>query len=337
MEYCEQDLASLLDNMTTPFSESEVKCLVLQVLEGLRYLHQRFIVHRDLKVSNLLLTDKGCIKIGLTISIVNWHLDVDAFLFWQLILDWLEISEFPPDQWHRMWWLCGIEHQSCFCHPTRILQPLICGHWAAFWGNCWGINRCFRERQRFNKSNWSSTFWVGLDSSLHNWYVALIKSLTLPGTPSANIWPEFATLPALKNFSLKQQPYNNIKSRFIWLSGAGLRLLNFLFMYDPKKRATAEECLQSTYFKEMPLRELIGFVMGATFLKFFLVHLQLVTRNWCQPSRSTEIYAAKPAPTNHPHNPGLEIQYRQVKWPFLICSSLWWRRSELTEFFVPKI
>lgn len=64
MEYCEQDLASLLDNMTSPFSESEVKCIVMQVLKGLQYLHSRYIVHRDLKVSNLLMTDKGCVKIG---------------------------------------------------------------------------------------------------------------------------------------------------------------------------------------------------------------------------------------------------------------------------------
>lgn len=73
------------------------------------------------------------------------------------------------------------------------------------------------------------------------------------GTPSENIWPEFSKLPAMQNFSLKQQPYNNLKPRFSWLSATGLRLLNFLFMYDPKKRATAEECLQSSYFKEPPL------------------------------------------------------------------------------------
>jgi hypothetical protein len=29
----------------------------------------------------------------------------------------------------------------------------------------------------------------------------------------------------------------------------GFRLLNFLFMFDPTKRATAEECLQSSYFQ----------------------------------------------------------------------------------------
>ena len=64
MEYCEQDLASLLDNMTSPFQESQIKCLMLQLFHGVQYLHEKFIVHRDLKVSNLLLTGKGTLKIG---------------------------------------------------------------------------------------------------------------------------------------------------------------------------------------------------------------------------------------------------------------------------------
>ncbi|KAI4823398.1 hypothetical protein KUCAC02_011982 [Chaenocephalus aceratus] len=38
MSYCEQDLASLLENMQTPFSEAQVKCIVLQLLRGLEYL-----------------------------------------------------------------------------------------------------------------------------------------------------------------------------------------------------------------------------------------------------------------------------------------------------------
>lgn len=64
MEYCEQDLASLLDNMSSPFKEAQIKCLMLQLFRGVQYLHERFIVHRDLKVSNLLLNGKGILKIG---------------------------------------------------------------------------------------------------------------------------------------------------------------------------------------------------------------------------------------------------------------------------------
>ena len=64
MQYCEQDLASLVDNMKQPFNEPQIKCIMLQLLEGLNYLHNRYIVHRDLKVANLLMTDTGCLKIA---------------------------------------------------------------------------------------------------------------------------------------------------------------------------------------------------------------------------------------------------------------------------------
>ena len=64
MTYCEQDLASLLDHMSQPFTEAQVKCIALQLFRGLNYVHKRFIVHRDIKVSNLLLTDSGCLKIA---------------------------------------------------------------------------------------------------------------------------------------------------------------------------------------------------------------------------------------------------------------------------------
>ncbi|KAK8738580.1 hypothetical protein OTU49_003949 [Cherax quadricarinatus] len=77
--------------------------------------------------------------------------------------------------------------------------------------------------------------------------------INLLGTPNDTIWPDFSQLAAIENFTLKSQPYNNLKTKFPVLSPSGQRLLNFLFMYDPKRRATAEECLKSSYFKENPL------------------------------------------------------------------------------------
>jgi cyclin-dependent kinase 10 len=46
MEFCEQDLAALLDSMKAAFTPGEVKCLMRQLLEGVRYLHRNFIIHR---------------------------------------------------------------------------------------------------------------------------------------------------------------------------------------------------------------------------------------------------------------------------------------------------
>ncbi|KAI9282498.1 kinase-like domain-containing protein [Umbelopsis sp. AD052] len=64
MEYCEQDMGTLMDAVPTPYTPSEVKCLMLQLLEGLNYCHKNYIIHRDLKLSNLLLTREGILKIA---------------------------------------------------------------------------------------------------------------------------------------------------------------------------------------------------------------------------------------------------------------------------------
>ncbi|KIH48563.1 kinase domain protein, partial [Ancylostoma duodenale] len=64
MEYCEQDLAKLLDEMVHPFTEPQVKCLMQQLFRALNYMHTHYVLHRDLKVSNLLLTSHGILKVA---------------------------------------------------------------------------------------------------------------------------------------------------------------------------------------------------------------------------------------------------------------------------------
>jgi cell division cycle 2-like protein len=63
MEYMEHDLKSLAESQKQPFTASEVKCLMLQLFEGTKYLHENWVLHRDLKTSNLLLNNKGELKI----------------------------------------------------------------------------------------------------------------------------------------------------------------------------------------------------------------------------------------------------------------------------------
>lgn len=45
-EYCDHDLASLLETMKTPFTESQVKCLLKQLLSAVLTLHDSWIIHR---------------------------------------------------------------------------------------------------------------------------------------------------------------------------------------------------------------------------------------------------------------------------------------------------
>ncbi|XP_048470813.1 cyclin-dependent kinase 11B [Rhincodon typus] len=64
MNYVEHDLKSLMETMKQPFLPGEVKTLMIQLLKGVRHLHDNWILHRDLKTSNLLLSHSGILKIG---------------------------------------------------------------------------------------------------------------------------------------------------------------------------------------------------------------------------------------------------------------------------------
>lgn len=218
MEYCEQDLSNILDNIQSPFNESQVKCIALQVFQGLAYLHKHYYIHRDLKVSNLLMTDRGCVKIA-DFGLARRFGEPIKPMTPRVVTLWYRAPELllnsPTHTTGVDIWAAG-----CILGELLLHKPLLPGR---------------TEVQQLD------------------------MIIDLLGTPHSAIWPEMDQLPALQNFTLKNQPYNNLKHKFPYLSAAGLRLLNFLFMYDPAKRATAEECLQSSYFREQPLRKLYLF------------------------------------------------------------------------------
>jgi mitogen-activated protein kinase kinase kinase len=56
-------VAALLRNYGA-FEEPLVRNFVRQILEGLNYVHERGIVHRDIKGANVLVDNKGGIKIS---------------------------------------------------------------------------------------------------------------------------------------------------------------------------------------------------------------------------------------------------------------------------------
>jgi serine/threonine-protein kinase BUR1 len=62
--YMDHDLSGLLENPTVTFKEEHIKCYMLQLLEGVRYLHDNQILHRDMKAANLLINNKGILQIA---------------------------------------------------------------------------------------------------------------------------------------------------------------------------------------------------------------------------------------------------------------------------------
>jgi len=64
MDFIEHDLKGLMQDMRSPFLQSEIKTLMLQLLSAVALMHDNWIIHRDLKTSNLLLNNRGEIKVA---------------------------------------------------------------------------------------------------------------------------------------------------------------------------------------------------------------------------------------------------------------------------------
>ena len=64
MDFIEHDLKSLLSVMPTPFLQSEIKTLLQQLLSAVAHCHSNWVLHRDLKTSNLLMNNRGSMKVA---------------------------------------------------------------------------------------------------------------------------------------------------------------------------------------------------------------------------------------------------------------------------------
>ncbi|ELU12112.1 hypothetical protein CAPTEDRAFT_175804 [Capitella teleta] len=63
-EYLEKDLKQYMDDCGNIMSMTNVKLFLYQLLRGLQYCHKRRVLHRDLKPQNLLINERGELKLA---------------------------------------------------------------------------------------------------------------------------------------------------------------------------------------------------------------------------------------------------------------------------------
>ena len=64
LEMCHNQTLNELLKRRKRLTEIEVQCYIVQLIKALKYLHSHRVIHRDLKLGNLFLTDKMELKVG---------------------------------------------------------------------------------------------------------------------------------------------------------------------------------------------------------------------------------------------------------------------------------
>lgn len=213
-EYLDHDLAGILSHPQLMFNEGHIKYLFKQITEGLDYMHQRGVLHRDIKGSNILLSNKGVVKIadfGLARSIDL--LNPDAHYTNRVITLWYR----PPEL------LLG---ETNYDGSVDI----------------WGLGCIFAEFF-IRKALFQSKDSIGQLRAIYS----------LMGTPIENGWPEAATLPWYQLIPPKEPKKSQILAKLgNIIPEAALNLIMKLLKLNPKLRYTANDVLRDNYFTTDP-------------------------------------------------------------------------------------
>ncbi|KAK3313790.1 kinase-like domain-containing protein [Apodospora peruviana] len=220
LDFIEHDLKSILEDMPEPFLASEVKTLLLQLSAGVNYLHDNWILHRDLKTSNLLLNNRGQLKIA-DFGMARYVGDPPPKKLTQLVVTlWYRAPELllgasRYDSAIDMWSV------GCIFGELLTREPLLQGK---------------------------------------NEVDELTKIFELCGIPTDETWPSFRRLPNARSLRLpttnsagaRIATGSLVRAKFPLLRSAGVALLNGLLALDPDRRLTAKEMLEHEYFRQDP-------------------------------------------------------------------------------------
>ena len=209
-EYASHDLTGLLFHPNFVLTAAHKKHLIKQLFEGLDYLHRRGVLHRDIKAANILVSNRGELKLA--------DFGLARFYKKHKVQDY---TNRVITIWYRP--------------PELLLGETQYGVAVDVWSAACVMMEVFTKHAIF----------PGDGHEINQ----LEKIYNILGTPTLEEWPgmkDLAWYDFLRPTAKKSNVFlDKFRER---LTPQACQLMQALFVYDPKKRPIAEYVLKHPYF-----------------------------------------------------------------------------------------
>ena len=216
-EYIDHDLGGLVDSKYK-FSQKSIKCIIKQLFEALDYLNDKKIIHRDIKTSNLLLSNRHQLKLA-DFGLARSSLSLDGRegkvdLTNNVVTMWYKSPELLLGS-VRYTSAIDIWSSGCVLAELELGRPIFPGK---------------SELEQFD----------------------LISKIL--GPPYEENWVGLTSLPYYDTFCKNMMKYPNIlRSAYDKkMSEQAVSLLERIFVLNPDRRPSAKIILTHTYFFSYP-------------------------------------------------------------------------------------
>jgi len=210
-DFMEHDLMGLLDSGLVTFTQELNASIMRQIMEGLAYCHDRNFLHRDIKCSNILMNNRGQVKLadfGLA-RLYNAE-DKERPYTNKVITLWYR----PPEL------LLGEERYG------PAIDVWSCG---CILGELFAKKPLFQANEEFAQ---------------------LLVISRLCGTPCPAVWPEVIHLPGFQSLKPKKQYRRRVREEFaLMMPSTALDLLDGMLALDPSKRLNARQALEGEWLR----------------------------------------------------------------------------------------
>ncbi|CAG7831840.1 unnamed protein product, partial [Allacma fusca] len=213
-EYMHHDLMGLLESESrwsyVNFTEEYNGSIMYQLLDGLNYCHRKNFLHRDIKCSNILMNNKGQVKLA-DFGLARLYNSKD--------------KERPYTNkvitlWYRP--------------PELLLGEEKYGPAVDVWSCGCILGELFLKRPMFQA----------------NIEPAQLEEISkVCGTPSPANWPKVVNLPLWPTCRPKRIHPRRLREEMSFMPAAALDLLDRMLEIDPERRISAEEALRSKWLR----------------------------------------------------------------------------------------